>query len=41
MTSIDNTMKAKLQNYNLVKGSLTQMQRKKTSVSCPLVRTLR
>ncbi|KAL1715480.1 hypothetical protein EV715DRAFT_207361 [Schizophyllum commune] len=30
MTSIDNTMKAKLQNYNLVKGSLTQMQRKKT-----------
>ena len=32
MTSIDNTMKAKLQNYNLVKGSLTQMQRKKTCV---------
>ncbi|TRM61432.1 hypothetical protein BD626DRAFT_538038 [Schizophyllum amplum] len=30
MTSIDNTMKAKLQNYNLVKGSLVQMQRKKT-----------
>ncbi|KAF9451774.1 ATPase, V1 complex, subunit C [Macrolepiota fuliginosa MF-IS2] len=28
MTSIDNTMKAKLNNYNLVKGSLTQMQRK-------------
>ncbi|KXN84787.1 V-type proton ATPase subunit C 1-B [Leucoagaricus sp. SymC.cos] len=27
-TSIDNTMKAKLNNYNLVKGSLTQMQRK-------------
>lgn len=26
--SIDNTMKAKLNNYNLVKGSLTQMQRK-------------
>ncbi|KAF7339668.1 V-type proton ATPase subunit C [Mycena sanguinolenta] len=30
MASIDNTMKAKLQNYNLVKGSLVQMQRKKT-----------
>ncbi|KAF8898350.1 hypothetical protein BD779DRAFT_1431805 [Infundibulicybe gibba] len=30
MTSIDNSMKAKLNNYNLVKGSLTQMQRKKT-----------
>ncbi|KAJ7275277.1 ATPase V1 complex subunit C [Mycena haematopus] len=30
MVSIDNTMKAKLQNYNLVKGSLVQMQRKKT-----------
>jgi V-type H+-transporting ATPase subunit C len=29
MTSIDNAMKAKLINYNLVKGSLTQMQRKK------------
>ncbi|KAG5639323.1 hypothetical protein H0H81_004526 [Sphagnurus paluster] len=29
MTSIDNAMKAKLNNYNLVKGSLTQMQRKK------------
>ena len=35
MTSIDNTMKAKLQNYNLVKGSLTQMQRKKTCVLLP------
>lgn len=32
MASIDNTLKAKLNNYNLVKGSLTQMQRKKTSV---------
>lgn len=31
MISIDNAMKAKLTNYNLVKGSLTQMQRKKTS----------
>ena len=30
MTSIDNVMKSKLQNYNLAKGSLTQMQRKKT-----------
>ncbi|KAJ7357126.1 hypothetical protein B0H14DRAFT_2493863 [Mycena olivaceomarginata] len=30
MSSIDNFMKAKLQNYNLVKGSLVQMQRKKT-----------
>ncbi|KAJ7102165.1 ATPase V1 complex subunit C [Mycena belliarum] len=30
MTSIDNAMKAKLTNYNLVKGSLVQMQRKKT-----------
>ncbi|KAG6911776.1 hypothetical protein DXG01_000022 [Tephrocybe rancida] len=29
LTSIDNAMKAKLNNYNLVKGSLTQMQRKK------------
>jgi len=29
MASIDNAMKAKLNNYNLVKGSLTQMQRKK------------
>lgn len=32
MNSIDNVMKTKLQNYNLAKGSLTQMQRKKTSV---------
>jgi V-type H+-transporting ATPase subunit C len=30
MVSIDNALKAKLNNYNLVKGSLTQMQRKKT-----------
>ncbi|KAJ7932639.1 hypothetical protein B0H13DRAFT_1701601 [Mycena leptocephala] len=30
MSSIDNAMKAKLANYNLVKGSLVQMQRKKT-----------
>ncbi|KAI0085626.1 hypothetical protein BDY19DRAFT_430040 [Irpex rosettiformis] len=30
MTSIDNVMKTKLQNYNLAKGSLQQMQRKKT-----------
>ncbi|PPQ90432.1 hypothetical protein CVT25_014950 [Psilocybe cyanescens] len=29
MSSIDNAMKTKLNNYNLVKGSLTQMQRKK------------
>ena len=29
MASIDNSMKAKLNNYNLVKGSLVQMQRKK------------
>jgi V-type H+-transporting ATPase subunit C len=32
MSSIDNAMKAKLANYNLVKGSLVQMQRKKTFV---------
>jgi len=30
MTSIDNAMKTKLNNYNMVKGSLTQMQRKQT-----------
>jgi len=30
MTSIDNVMKAKLASYNLAKGSLVQMQRKKT-----------
>lgn len=30
MTSIDNMMKAKLNNYNLSKGSLVQLQRKKT-----------
>ena len=33
MTSIDNVMKTKLQSYNLAKGSLQQMQRKKTHVS--------
>lgn len=32
MTSIDNSMKTKLNNYNMVKGSLTQMQRKKMYV---------
>lgn len=32
MTSIDNVMKAKLNSYNLAKGSLVQMQRKKTYV---------
>ena len=47
MTSIDNVMKAKLNNYNLAKGSLVQMQRKKTCVSvtspsplCSLLRHL-
>ncbi|KAI0757223.1 ATPase V1 complex subunit C [Daedaleopsis nitida] len=30
MASIDNVMKSKLNNYNLAKGSLVQMQRKKT-----------
>lgn len=30
MTSIDNVMKTKLNNYNLAKGSLVQQQRKKT-----------
>ncbi|KAF8845406.1 ATPase, V1 complex, subunit C [Paxillus ammoniavirescens] len=30
MASIDNMMKSKLNNYNLVKGSLVQMQRKRT-----------
>ncbi|PSR71296.1 hypothetical protein PHLCEN_2v12810 [Hermanssonia centrifuga] len=30
MSSIDNVMKNKLQSYNLAKGSLVQMQRKKT-----------
>ncbi|KAF9036462.1 ATPase, V1 complex, subunit C [Hymenopellis radicata] len=30
MASIDNSMRTKLTNYNLVKGSLVQMQRKKT-----------
>ena len=32
ITSIDNVMKAKLNSYNLAKGSLTQLQRKKTYV---------
>ncbi|KAF8523067.1 hypothetical protein BU17DRAFT_43994 [Hysterangium stoloniferum] len=30
MSSIDNVMKAKLNNYNLAKGTLVQIQRKKT-----------
>ena len=30
MTSIDNVMKSKLNTYNLAKGSLVQMQRKRT-----------
>lgn len=34
MNSIDNVMKAKLNSYNLAKGSLTQLQRKKTWVNC-------
>jgi V-type H+-transporting ATPase subunit C len=33
MTSIDTVMKSKLNSYNLAKGSLVQMQRKKTFVS--------
>jgi hypothetical protein len=33
MTSIDNIMKAKLNNYNLAKGQLVQMQRKKAYVT--------
>lgn len=40
MASIDNMMKSKLNNYNLVKGTLVQMQRKKTCVhisQCSLV----
>ncbi|THH27026.1 hypothetical protein EUX98_g7171 [Antrodiella citrinella] len=32
MSSIDNVMKAKLNTYNLAKGSLLQMQRKKTYI---------
>lgn len=32
MASIDNMMKSKLNNYNLVKGSLVQMQRKRMCV---------
>ena len=39
MSAIDNTMKAKLNNYNLVKGSLLQMQRKKTWVIYTSVRS--
>lgn len=30
MTSIDTVMKNKLNSYNLAKGALTQLQRKKT-----------
>ena len=37
MTSIDNVMRAKLNTYNLAKGSLVQMQRKKTCVWSILV----
>jgi V-type H+-transporting ATPase subunit C len=29
MSSIDNVMKSKLNNYNIAKGSLVQIQRKK------------
>lgn len=29
MASVDNVMKAKLNNYNIAKGALTQMERKK------------
>ena len=32
MSSIDNVMKSKLNNYNLAKGSLVQMERKKRCV---------
>ena len=38
MTSIDNVMKSKLNNYNLAKGQLTQMQRKKTYVTVNILR---
>ena len=34
MASIDNALKSKLTNYNLVKGSLTQMQRRKKYKLC-------
>ncbi|KAF5368442.1 hypothetical protein D9758_002368 [Tetrapyrgos nigripes] len=37
MSSIDNSMKAKLTNYNLVKGSLVQMQRKRTYARIPIL----
>ena len=33
MSSVDNVMKAKLNNYNIAKGSLLQMQRKKQYAS--------
>ena len=36
MISIDSALKAKLNNYNLVKGSLNQMQRKKLCVQLKL-----
>jgi len=35
MNSIDNVMKMKLNNYNLAKGTLVQIQRKKTYVFYP------
>ena len=38
MASLDNVMKAKLNNYNLAKGALVQIQRKKTYVLCLLCR---
>lgn len=37
MISIDSALKAKLNNYNLVKGSLTQMQRRKLCVHLNLI----
>jgi len=43
MQSLDNVMKTKLNNYNLAKGSLVQLQRKKTCVlpSCNSTAILR
>lgn len=40
MHSIDIVTKAKLNAYNLAKGSLVQMQRKKTSVSLLIHRAI-